>query len=445
MVMLGIMGTFQLEYHVKKNIQSQSNRNFTSQEETLALPTSNSRISLSHGQINGMIDSPTPSKSTKQKKLKQCDYCGDKFTKSRSLIDHILDRHPEKQESLARCSGCQRSFGNNAWLSQHAKYCKEKEKILFHCSYCDLVTNNYEKLKKHATMMHSVEEEKIKKFKCSHCGKKFLCVQNLSTHTKFCNARGGIRCEHCSLEFVGYRNYSHHVKTSHHDLIFCCQHCGRGFMHKNNLTCHERYCQQQQQQQQSQPQTGNIETVTESSQALPLDNEAERERIVCTVDPSHVYVEENDEDPRLDPDSDVHHVEAEKLVNDDNPSIEHLDVVQHLVSEAAEENQTLQQKIREDIEDCRNKDSNGNRIYICKEPGCFYSSNLLPNFRSHYEAKHCAQFYECPQCSKFIKTYQSLQRHVKNEHGEAKESVNKTCSDEVKNECSGVILSTKED
>jgi len=209
-------------------------------------------------------------------KTQHCEFCEQSFTRARHLIDHIISCHPDKQKTLVSCSGCGRSFSNNAWLSQHAKYCKERDKIRFSCSYCSFVSSIYEEYKIHSKTFHSLEEEEIKKFKCSDCNKKFLCVQNLRSHEKFCNSRNGFKCRYCSLEFTGYKNYAEHVKIEHQDKVFSCQKCGRGFMHKNNVKSHERFC-----------------NAFDNSKFLNnLSESANCEKLVCKVNPFSLNGEE---------------------------------------------------------------------------------------------------------------------------------------------------------
>jgi len=305
-----------------------------------------------------------------QEKTQHCEFCDQSFTRARHLIDHIISSHPDKQQTLVSCSGCGRSFSNNAWLSQHAKYCKERDKIKFSCSYCSYVTSIYEEYKVHSRTFHSLEEEEIKKFKCSDCNKKFLCVQNLRSHEKFCNSRNGFKCRYCSLEFTGYKNYAEHVKMKHQDKVFSCQKCGRGFMHKNNVKSHERFC-----------------TAFDNSKLLAnLSESANCEKLVCKVNPFSLNGEEQvvSQDKR-----------AELSVHD------------------------LSRKVKNLIDSYASRDANKNKIYVCGHEGCSYNNYNYSNFRSHIESKHVEEDYSCQLCNRKMKTWQSYQRHQKSEHSSA--------------------------
>ena len=146
------------------------------------------------------------------------------------------------------CGVCDARFGTKAHLDTHSKtvHCKEKP---FTCDQCDYVSASKSTLEKHVHLgegQHVCEicnscliglfpvHEKVKKFDCQFCRKKFGQKAHLSVHINSVHIQArNFKCEECAYKSTTKGMLEKHVKTVHRkEKPFECDLCPSKFGQK---------------------------------------------------------------------------------------------------------------------------------------------------------------------------------------------------------------------
>lgn len=108
-----------------------------------------------------------------------CVTCHRAFFNSTTLRNHIKRAHSTKERPRFPCSfpGCEKTFLNKIYISQHVKTEHAQTPILFACTLC----GREFKLKNHLNN-HFSTHTKEKSFKCATCGRSFALKMNLKNH-----------------------------------------------------------------------------------------------------------------------------------------------------------------------------------------------------------------------------------------------------------------------
>ena len=113
---------------------------------------------------------------------KRCHICDLGFPTSKSLLEHMLAQHSQKQRAVPnslKCPKCQLTVKNKKALSNHLAIHKDKKYI---CTQCGSRFARKDYLSNHE-LIHSGE----KSFSCKSCDRQFKQKSTLYKHTKICN------------------------------------------------------------------------------------------------------------------------------------------------------------------------------------------------------------------------------------------------------------------
>ncbi|XP_029377099.1 zinc finger protein 708-like [Echeneis naucrates] len=131
-------------------------------------------------------------------------------------------------EALQHCSQCQMLFLNTERLSDHQK---KSHPV---CSVCGMLFTGILKLREHETKEHG-----LLPYSCDYCPKRFNHKAHRDLHVKARHT--GEKSCHCDICGKGYSSISM-LKThrmTHFEKTFICDVCGKSFYHACHLTRHK--------------------------------------------------------------------------------------------------------------------------------------------------------------------------------------------------------------
>ncbi|XP_071179453.1 zinc finger protein 845-like [Mytilus edulis] len=175
-----------------------------------------------------------------EKKLFACGLCGENFSLSRHLREHVkthitgrykcdtcgecfhrytklqVHKRAHKGERPYKCDVCEKEFNVNGALKAHARiHTGEK---LFNCEVCGKGFNRTKHLARH-TKLHTGERPYV----CNECGSRYIDKRDLERHMKKHTSENGefrYKCSVCSLCFKYNTCMKRHLKT-HISLTTC--------------------------------------------------------------------------------------------------------------------------------------------------------------------------------------------------------------------------------
>ncbi|XP_069669466.1 zinc finger protein 665-like [Periplaneta americana] len=86
----------------------------------------------------------------------------------------------------------------------------------------------------------TVEQEKLKPFKCDVCGNGFWDWGELRMHTRVHTGEKPFSCVYCGKDFSRLGSLNTHARVHTGEKPFECSDCGKRFSHSSNLKMHER-------------------------------------------------------------------------------------------------------------------------------------------------------------------------------------------------------------
>lgn len=133
-----------------------------------------------------------------------CKYCPKGYTRREYLSDH-LKKH--SNESLFKCKNCQARFDDEKSQMEHFGKCSRRK--LFQCQTCEYSTISGVFAENHKRMHLGTD-----KFKCWHCTKVFLQLQDVLCHVKNVhNKKSLFECPHCYTGYCRWNTWNKHVKN----------------------------------------------------------------------------------------------------------------------------------------------------------------------------------------------------------------------------------------
>jgi len=190
-----------------------------------------------------------PTNGTKLKPERfECDICGLKFIKKKSLGIHKGKRHKSKGEettsytcSIEGCESGDRNFANVLLYKKHMRIVhklpkrgrKPKQEIPFEdegpdgpkaCDVCGKIFDTRLNLYKHVKRSHETKQKP-----CHICG---MMVKELSIHVKYQHVQKDMKkyfCEFCGRGFKGYSGYQFHVAGHTGEKKYTCGGCGKNY------------------------------------------------------------------------------------------------------------------------------------------------------------------------------------------------------------------------
>uniref|UniRef100_A0A182LVK3 C2H2-type domain-containing protein n=1 Tax=Anopheles culicifacies TaxID=139723 RepID=A0A182LVK3_9DIPT len=106
-----------------------------------------------------------------------CEVCKAAFSKSAYLSQHMISHVGIRPH---RCHICNKTYSSKQYYNTHMKLHSNTVR-LFNCDSCEVAFNRYATVKRHQTMIHSVQQYC---FRCPYCEKRFRWLHNARTHIK---------------------------------------------------------------------------------------------------------------------------------------------------------------------------------------------------------------------------------------------------------------------
>lgn len=147
------------------------------------------------------------------------------------IPDDVVVRENEKMKKF-RCPTCDKRFIRNYTLQCH---------MLIHSGKKDHVCETCGKaftLAKHL-QRHSLIHSGLKPYKCHLCGKSFTQQGSLQAHSRTHTGIKPYKCEVCGRAFALQSPLLSHMKTHQDEKAYKCSTCDKEFTHRNTLVRHE--------------------------------------------------------------------------------------------------------------------------------------------------------------------------------------------------------------
>ena len=215
-----------------------------SQQQTEARPGADNQSDISKFEEEGK-----PKKVNTSKEKFECDLCGLKFNKKKSLGIHKGKRHKETFVNDVQCIRCNvegcdlrdKVFDNILQYKNHMRISHKlprrgrkpkadlysEETNLKDTRSCDICGKGFDSrmnLIKHVKRSHETKQKP-----CHICG---MMVKELTIHVKHQHLQKDLKkyfCEFCGRGFKGYSGYHFHVAGHTGEKKYSCGGCGKSF------------------------------------------------------------------------------------------------------------------------------------------------------------------------------------------------------------------------
>ena len=165
-----------------------------------------------------------------------CESCNKAFSSAQTFTNH-MKLHSAKLEY--KCPVCLKSYVSRSVLGNHMKTHDESNKVArFNCSHCEKKFNHPSNLKRHVRTAHfEVSDKKI--YVCPDCGKTFKDPSARKHHLKTHLEVRPHPCQGCDKSFATKSQLESHVRIHTGEKPFVCSVCGRCFVTKGQLKSHK--------------------------------------------------------------------------------------------------------------------------------------------------------------------------------------------------------------
>ncbi|XP_046560922.1 uncharacterized protein LOC124269967 [Haliotis rubra] len=161
-----------------------------------------------------------------------CQECGKTFASI-----NYLRRHEESHKGAFSCSRCDKSFSRKEEQKLHEHLCFAQHHLETNteveCSICHSVFTEAKAYRDH-------HHEHSHPFKCEKCGKRFIKIGTLTTHTcqeTVVDEDNPFSCDLCMKTFRTEKYLQRH-QTIHEKPQFECEYCNKVFYRKDYLNNH---------------------------------------------------------------------------------------------------------------------------------------------------------------------------------------------------------------
>ena len=197
--------------------------------------------------------------------VKVCHFCNKEFNSSGHLQRHIVIHYDDREKFP--CGQCHKTMSSEQSLKSHINNvhlgleirnfpcpncplrCASKKSLDLHfsrihdeagsfkCDMCERVFNTEDYMMAHKRKLHS--GERVRKYACNSCEKRFYERQKLSYHEEAVHIKSGkFRCSICLKNLGGRNHLNRHMKSHLNIKDFVCFHCGRAFVQKIAMERH---------------------------------------------------------------------------------------------------------------------------------------------------------------------------------------------------------------
>lgn len=160
-----------------------------------------------------------------------CQYCPLSYKQRFQLNRHMM-QHTGERPFI--CEVCSKTFLSKSHLKRHSVVHLPQDQLQHKCNQCDKVFAWASTLESHMKS-HSGE----KRFKCGICGRKFLHLNSLRSHTvNRHTVNGKFTCVVCKESFFEATELILHMKTHNEEESVKCSRCNAFFTSLNDLETH---------------------------------------------------------------------------------------------------------------------------------------------------------------------------------------------------------------
>ena len=165
-----------------------------------------------------------------------CETCNKVFSSSQTFNNH-MKLHTKELEF--KCYICGKCYVSRSVLGNHMKTHDENNKIpRFNCDHCEKKFNHPSNLKRHIRTAHfELSDKKI--YACPECGKTFKDPSARKHHLKIHMEVRPHPCDGCDKSFATKSQLESHVRIHTGEKPFVCSLCGRCFVTKGQLKSHK--------------------------------------------------------------------------------------------------------------------------------------------------------------------------------------------------------------
>lgn len=206
----------------------------------------------------------------------QCCFCPENFTNFEEYESHVVNQHPDKQQTMDAaslvCDLCGDTFPKRYLLNNHIRivhkpstgYRIVKPKATFQCSYCPKTYLSRRSQLQHemnhtgvkpyicsicsrafksakALKSHEFVHSDEKNFECETCGKRYRTKDLLRGHEIIHSTNFKYTCEVCGIKFKRSCHLKEHLMTHSDRRDYSCGVCGTAYKAKNTLRRHLKH------------------------------------------------------------------------------------------------------------------------------------------------------------------------------------------------------------
>ena len=165
-----------------------------------------------------------------------CETCNKVFSSAQTFTNH-MKLHTSKLEF--KCPVCLKSYVSRSVLGNHLKTHDSENKVArFNCSHCEKKFNHPSNLKRHIRTAHFDYSDK-KIYVCPDCGKTFKDPSARKHHLKIHLEVRPHPCDGCDKSFATKSQLESHVRIHTGEKPFVCNVCGRCFVTRGQLKSHK--------------------------------------------------------------------------------------------------------------------------------------------------------------------------------------------------------------